>query len=71
MNYCININVRFLTLMNRVPPPEQQAYHGGLVDKFAEFTGPTKKGCTDMVHKKLVMGHYDGNTDTTPKCQSW
>jgi phospholipase C len=50
--------------MNHEYTAEQQAYHGGLVDKFVEFTGPTKKGCTDIVHKKLVMGYYDGNTVT-------
>jgi phospholipase C len=50
--------------MNHEYTAEQQAYHGGLVDKFVEFTGPTAKGCTDMVHKKLVMGYYDGNTVT-------
>ena len=50
--------------MNHQYTAEQQAYHGGLVDKFVEFTGPTKKGCTDIIHKKLVMGYYDGNTVT-------
>ena len=50
--------------MNHEYTAEQQAYRGGLVDKFVEFTGPTDKGCTDMAHKKLVMGYYDGNTAT-------
>jgi phospholipase C len=50
--------------MNHEYTAEQQAYHGGLLDKFIEFTGPTDPGCTDMVHKKLVMGYYDGNTVT-------
>ena len=50
--------------MNHEYTAEQQAYHGGLVDKFVEFTGPTDKGCTDMAHKKLVMGYFDGNTAT-------
>src|SRR5437588_12799703 len=50
--------------MNHGYTAEQQAYHGGLVDKFVEFTGPTTKGCTDIHHKRLVMGYYDGNTVT-------
>ena len=50
--------------MNHEYTAEQQAYHGGLLDKFIEFTGPTDPGCTDMAHKKLVMGYYDGNTVT-------
>jgi hypothetical protein len=45
-------------------PAEQETYHGGLFDKFVEFTGPTDPGCTDFSHKKLVMGYYDGNTVT-------
>ena len=46
--------------MNHEYTAEQLAYNGGLVDKFVEFTGPTDKGCTDVAHKKLVMGYYDG-----------
>src|SRR6476660_9347353 len=42
---------------------EQQAYHGGLLDKFVEFASSTYSGCTDAAHKKQVMG-YDGNTVT-------
>ena len=51
--------------MNHEYTAEQKAYHGGLLDKFVEFTGPTDLGCTDMAHKKLVMGYYDGNTVTS------
>ncbi len=50
--------------MNHEYTAEQKAYHGGLLDKFIEFTGPTDRGCTDVAHKKLVMGYYDGNTVT-------
>jgi phospholipase C len=39
---------------------EQKAYHGGLLDKFVEFTGSTDRGC----NPKQVMGYYDGNTVT-------
>jgi len=39
---------------------EQQAYHGGLVDKFVEFTGSSDSECDPT----QVMGHYDGNTVT-------
>jgi phospholipase C len=37
--------------------PEQQAFDGGLMDMFVQFTG----GCTE---KNLTMGYYDGNTVT-------
>jgi phospholipase C len=50
--------------MNHEYTAEQQAYNGGLLDKFVEFTGPTDPGCTDMAHKKLVMSYFDGNTAT-------
>ena len=50
--------------MNHEYTAEQNAYHGGLVDKFVEFTGPTDPGCTDAAHKRLVMGYFDGNTVT-------
>jgi phospholipase C len=43
--------------------PEQQAFHGGLMDSFPEFTGtagPPPAGSTTG----LVMGYYDGNTVT-------
>lgn len=50
--------------MDHQYPAEQEAYHGGLLDKFVEFTGPTDPRCTDFSHKKQVMGYYDGNTVT-------
>jgi phospholipase C len=50
--------------MNHEYTAEQQAYHGGLVDKFVEYTRPTDPGCTDPAHAKLVMGYFDGNTVT-------
>jgi phospholipase C len=37
--------------------PEQQAFDGGLMDLFVQFTG----GCSE---KQLTMGYYDGNTVT-------
>ncbi len=37
--------------------PEQQAFDGGLMDMFPQFTG----GCPE---KNLTMGYYDGNTVT-------
>ncbi len=40
--------------------PEQQAYDGGLVDKFVQYAAATKPGCD----RNLVMGYYDGNTVT-------
>lgn len=68
-NYSINParldrSQAFTCDMNHEYTAEQQAYHGGLVNKFVEFTGPTDKVCTDIAHKKLVMGYYDGNTPT-------
>jgi phospholipase C len=50
--------------MDHQYPAEQETYHGGLLDKFVEFTGSTDPGCTDFSHKKIVMGYYDGNTVT-------
>jgi phospholipase C len=46
--------------MNHTYTALQQAYNGGLVDKFVEFTGPNSKGC----NPKQVMGYYDGNIVT-------
>ncbi len=46
--------------------PEQQAFHGGLMDSFPEFTGtagPPPNGSTQTT-TGLVMGYYDGNTVT-------
>lgn len=39
---------------------EQKAFHGGLMDKFVEFTGNASSPC----QANLVMGYYDGNTVT-------
>jgi phospholipase C len=42
---------------------EQQAYHGGLLDLFVEFTSPINPmGCPTI--DNLPMGYYDGNTVT-------
>ena len=46
--------------------PEQQAFHGGLMDSFPAFTGtagPPPSGSTQTT-TGLVMGYYDGNTVT-------
>ncbi|MGA7313227.1 MAG: alkaline phosphatase family protein [Silvibacterium sp.] len=46
--------------------PEQQAFHGGLMDSFPEFTGtagPPPSGSKQET-TGLVMGYYDGNTVT-------
>src|SRR5690349_20779182 len=40
--------------------PEQQAFDGGLMDKFVEHTAATGQGCAP----ELVMDYYDGNTVT-------
>jgi phospholipase C len=50
--------------MDHEYPAEQQAYHGGLLDKFIEFASSTDSNCTDAAHKKQVMGYFDGNTVT-------
>ncbi len=47
--------------------PEQEAYDGGLMDLFPEFTGTTgpPPGAPPIADTKgLVMGYYDGNTVT-------
>ncbi len=42
---------------------EQQAYHGGLLDMFVQFTSPIKtEDCPSIPN--LPMGYYDGNTVT-------
>jgi phospholipase C len=42
---------------------EQQAYDGGLLDMFVEFTSPINtKDCPPIAN--LPMGYYDGNTVT-------
>jgi phospholipase C len=46
--------------------PEQQAFHGGLMDSFPEYTGtagPPPSGIPGTT-TGLVMGYYDGNTVT-------
>ena len=49
--------------------PEQQAFDGGLMDKFLEFvttacTGTSFPASVDALGKAIVMGYYDGNTVT-------
>jgi phospholipase C len=44
--------------------PEQQAFHGGLMDSFPEFTGTPGPPPTGQATTGLVMGYYDGNTVT-------
>ncbi|MDQ3899569.1 MAG: phospholipase, partial [Actinomycetota bacterium] len=39
---------------------QQQAMHGGLMDRFVEALGPTTAGCS----AGQVMGYFDGNTVT-------
>jgi phospholipase C len=42
--------------------PEQEAYDGGLVDKFVQFTTNTGAGCNP--NGSFVMGYYDGQNAT-------
>ena len=49
--------------------PEQQAFDGGAMDLFPEFTGypgppPNQIGQQPVLTNGLVMGYYDGNTAT-------
>jgi phospholipase C len=44
--------------------PEQQAFHGGLMDSFPEFTGTPGPPPPGLTSTGLVMGYYDGNTVT-------
>jgi phospholipase C len=49
--------------------PEQQAFDGGLMDKFLEFvtvacTGSSFPQSVDNLGKAVIMGYYDGNTVT-------
>jgi phospholipase C len=44
--------------------PEQQAFHGGLMDGFPEFTGTPGPPPSGQTTHALVMGYYDGNTVT-------
>ncbi len=45
--------------------PEQEAFDGGLMDRFVETVGVGGSSCPDYGHGAgLVMGYYDGNTVT-------
>lgn len=44
--------------------PEQEAFHGGLMDSFPQYTGTPGPPPTGQTNNGLVMGYYDGNTVT-------
>jgi phospholipase C len=44
--------------------PEQEAFHGGLMDSFPEYTGTPGPPPSTQTTTGLVMGYYDGNTVT-------
>jgi phospholipase C len=44
--------------------PEQQAFHGGLMDSFPKYTGTPGPPPAGQTTGGLVMGYYDGNTVT-------
>ncbi|GGA53703.1 phospholipase C [Edaphobacter acidisoli] len=44
--------------------PEQQAFHGGLMDGFPKYTGTPGPPPNGQTTNGLVMGYYDGNTVT-------
>ena len=44
--------------------PEQEAFHGGLMDGFPKFTGTPGPPPTGQTTNSLVMGYFDGNTVT-------
>jgi phospholipase C len=44
--------------------PEQEAFHGGLMDGFPKYTGTPGPPPTGIATNGLVMGYYDGNTVT-------
>jgi len=44
--------------------PEQEAFHGGLMDGFPKYTGTAGPPPTGQTTNGLVMGYYDGNTVT-------
>ena len=44
--------------------PEQEAFHGGLMDGFPKYTGTPGPPPTGYPTNGLVMGYYDGNTVT-------
>jgi phospholipase C len=50
--------------MNLENTAEQKAYNVGLWDWFVDYTSSRDPGCTDIVHRKQVMGYCDGNTVT-------
>jgi phospholipase C len=50
--------------MNHEFTAEQKVYNGRLLDKFVKYTSSRDPGCTDIVHRKQVMGYYDGDTVT-------
>ncbi|WP_334170353.1 phospholipase C [Sinomonas sp.] len=44
--------------------PEQQAYNGGLLNKFVQYTSTDTCGAPRYQAPGLTMGYYDGNTVT-------
>ena len=50
--------------MNHEYTAKQKAYNGGLLDKFVEYSKLKGSRMHDIVHRKQVMGYYDGNTVT-------
>ena len=44
--------------------PEQEAFHGGLMDGFPKYTGTPGPPPTGQTTGGLVMGYFDGNTVT-------
>jgi phospholipase C len=44
--------------------PEQEAFHGGLMDSFPKYTGTPGPPPTGYPTNGLVMGYFDGNTVT-------
>ena len=44
--------------------PEQEAFHGGLMDSFPKYTGTPGPPPAGQTTGGLVMGYYDGNTVT-------
>ena len=44
--------------------PEQEAFHGGLMDSFPLYTGTPGPPPAGVANNGLVMGYYDGNTVT-------
>jgi phospholipase C len=44
--------------------PEQEAFHGGLMDGFPKYTGTPGPPPSGLTTNGLVMGYYDGNTVT-------